>query len=251
MKSALIIRHVPYEGIAGFREPVAAAGYAVERIDIADPGFSSLDLSEPDLLIMMGGPMGVYEQDRHPWIACQLRRLRERLAADRPTLDVCFGAQRMAVALGARVYPGTVKEVGFHPVRVLTAGQSSPLRHLEDVPILHWHGDTFDLPDRVELLASSHVYEHQAFRRGANILALQFHAEMGEDPRFKAWIDERPEAVIEAGSDVEGLRALHDQHGPRAVAAGRRLIAEWLEGLDHHQRTSAPTIAQLCVASVE
>lgn len=231
VKSALIIRHVPYEGVAGFRAPIEAAGYAVDRIDVSDPGFSSVDLNEPDLLIMMGGPMGVYEKDRHPWIACQLRRLARRLDANRPTLGVCFGAQMMAAALGARVYAGPVKEVGFHPVRMSETGLRSPLRHLDHVPVLHWHGDTFELPEDVELLASSHLYDHQAFRRGPNILALQFHAEMGEDPRFDAWIEQSPEAVVEAGGDVAGLRALHDRHGPSAVAAGRRMIAEWLAGL--------------------
>lgn len=231
MKRALIIRHVPYEGVAGFRQPIEDAGYEVDRIDVADPAFSSLDLREPDLLIMMGGPMGVYEQDRHPWIACQLRRLRQRLEADRPTLGVCFGAQMMAAALGAEVYPGPAKEVGFHPVRVHDHALDGPLRHIVDVPVLHWHGDTFTVPDNVELLASSHVYEHQAFRRGRNLLALQFHAEMGEDERFNAWIEEWPESVIEAGGTEADLRQAHDLHGPTAVAAGRRMIGEWVAGL--------------------
>jgi GMP synthase (glutamine-hydrolysing) len=230
-KTALIIRHVPVEGVAGYRQPIEAAGYHVDRIDVADPAFATLDLCEHDLLIMMGGPMGVYEHDSHPWIACQLRRLRQRLAADRPTLGVCFGAQMIAQALGARVYPGPAKEVGFHPVRVHGNAIDGPLRHLVDVPVLHWHGDTFTLPDDVELLASSHVYDHQAFRRGSNILALQFHAEMGEDERFHAWLEAWPESIAEAGGDVASLRAAHDQHGPPAVAAGRAMIAEWLEQL--------------------
>ena len=75
MKRALIIRHVPHEGVAGYREPIEAAGYHVDRVDVGDPAFGTLDLREPDLLIMMGGPMGVYEQERYPWITCQLRRL--------------------------------------------------------------------------------------------------------------------------------------------------------------------------------
>src|SRR6218665_2402893 len=165
-KTALIIRHVPYEGVAGYRAPIEAAGYHVDRIDVSDPGFSDLDLTAPDLLIMMGGPMGVYEQEAHPWISCQLRRLARRLEADRPTLGVCLGSQMVAAALGARVYPGAVKEVGFHPVTLRDAALDGPLRHIADVPVLHWHGDTFTLPDDVELLASSHHYEHQAFRRG-------------------------------------------------------------------------------------
>lgn len=228
-KTALIIRHVPYEGVAGFREPIEAAGYQVDRVDVADPAFSLVDLRDPDLLIMMGGPMGVYEQDEHPWIACQLRRLAMRLEAEKPTLGVCFGAQMMAAALGGTVYPGPVKEVGFHPVTVHVA--DSPLRHLGEVPMLHWHGDTFTLPPDVELLASSHLYEHQAFRRGTNILALQFHAEMGLDPRFEAWIEQGTGCIAGAGTDAATLRADHDRHGASAVAAGQAMIREWLAQL--------------------
>ena len=234
-KRALIIRHVPHEGIAGYRDPIEAAGYEVDRIDVSDARFSSLDLCEPDLLIMMGGPMGVYEQDRYPWIACQLRRLALRLEADRPTLGVCFGAQMMASAMGGHVFAGPAKEVGFHPVTVHHHVPGNPLRHLADTPILHWHGDTFTLPDNVELLASSHVYEHQAFRRGNNILALQFHAEMGLDPRFDAWVEQWPESVIEAGGDEHSLRQAHDRFGPGAVEAGRAVINDWLEGVSERK----------------
>jgi len=230
MKTALIIRHVPYEGVAGYRDPIEAAGYHVDRIDVCDPDFSCHDLTRPDLVIMMGGPMGIYEQDAHPWIGCQMRRLAQRLDADRPTLGVCFGAQMIAAALGARVYPGGAREIGFHPITV--HADDSPLRHVDGVPLLHWHADTFDLPQNVELLASSHVYAHQAFARGRNLLALQFHGEMGEDPRFDAWIEQGPHDIAAAGHTPFALRAAHDEHGPRAVAASRAMIAEWLAGLD-------------------
>jgi GMP synthase (glutamine-hydrolysing) len=230
MKSALIIRHVPYEGVAGFRQPIEDAGYAVDRIDVSDPAFPTLDLREPDLLIMMGGPMGIYDQIEHPWIRCQMRRLALRLAADRPTLGVCFGAQMIAAALGADVYRGHAREVGFHPVQVHVA--DSPLRHVAHVPVLHWHGDTFTLPPNAELLASSHIYAHQAFRRGRNLLALQFHAEMGEDPRFDAWIEQSPQDVADAGHTEASLRHAHDAHGGGAVQAGRAMIGEWLARLD-------------------
>lgn len=225
-RNALIIRHVPHEGIAGYRDPIEAAGYSLDRIDVLDPAFPTIDLTQPDLLIMMGGPMGVYEQDQYPWIGCQLRRLSRRLESGAPTLGVCFGAQMMAAALGARVYAGPVKEVGFRRLKQVKAG--SPLDHLADVPVLHWHGDTFDRPDNVELLASSDAYEHQAFRRGDNILALQFHAEMGLDPRFEEWLRQWPEAPAEAGSSVEQMRDDHSTYGPNAVEAGRRMIADWI-----------------------
>jgi GMP synthase (glutamine-hydrolysing) len=227
-KTALIIRHVPYEGVAGFRAPIEAAGYDVDRVDVADPAFSRFDLREPDLLIMMGGPMGVYERAEYPWISCQLGRLAQRLEAGRATLGVCFGSQMIAAALGADVYRGPVQEIGFDTIEVLD--HAGPLRHLSGVPVLHWHGDTFTLPEDVELLASSRHYPHQAFRRGSNILALQFHAEMGLDPRFDAWLEQSPDAVAEAGGEAR-LRADHDVYGPGAVAAGQAMIAEWLEGI--------------------
>jgi len=230
MKSALIIRHVPYEGVAGFRLPIEQAGYSITRIDVGDAAFAGVDLVAPDLLIMMGGPMGVYEQARYPWIACQLRRLARRLEADRPTLGVCFGSQMMAAALGARVYAGAVKEVGFAPVALTEGGAASPLRHVAGAAVLHWHGDTFDLPDGAERLAETAAYPNQAFRRGKRQLALQFHAEMGEDPRIDAWLEDGA-YIAAAGTTPQVVRADHDRLGGQAVKAGRAMIAEWLTGL--------------------
>lgn len=230
MKRALIIRHVPFEGIAGFREPVEAAGYTLDRIDISDPDFIRVNFNTPDLLILMGGPMAVYERDAHPWIDCEVDRLASRISLGLPTLGVCLGAQMIAAAMGAKVYSGPVKEVGFAPV-TLHAAVDSPLRHIEGVPVLHWHGDTFPLPEGVELLASTEAYAHQAFRRGPELLALQFHAEMGEDPRFEQWLEGSDDYVGQAGLTIDQLRGQHDRLGPSAVVAGRAMIAEWLRGL--------------------
>lgn len=231
MKKGLIIRHVPFEGIAGFRQPVEDAGYALERIDVTDPEFARVNFNTPDLLILMGGPMGVYERDAHPWIDCEIDRLASRISLGLPTIGVCLGAQMIAAAMAAQVYSGPTKEVGFAPVALSAAGADSPLRHVENVPVLHWHGDSFPLPEGAELLASTDVYHHQAFRRGPELLALQFHAEMGEDPRFEEWLGEGEVYVGQAGLTVDELRGQHDRHGRDAVAAGRAMVAEWLKGL--------------------
>jgi GMP synthase (glutamine-hydrolysing) len=230
-RSALIIRHVPYEGVAGFRAPIEAAGYAVTRVDVSDESFPDVDLTVPDLVIMMGGPMGVYEQEAHPWITCQLRRLVRRLEANRPTLGVCFGAQMIAAALGGTVYAGSRPEVGWHPVAV--HDPSGPLRHLTGVPVLHWHGDTFTQPAGTEILAATPAYAHQAFRRGPNVLALQFHAEMGLDPRYDAWLAEGGDMMARAGTDPATMRDTHDRLGAGAVAAGQAMLADWLANLVH------------------
>ncbi|WP_066655610.1 MULTISPECIES: glutamine amidotransferase [unclassified Sphingomonas] len=228
---ALVIRHKPYEGLAGFAAPIAAAGYAIDTVDVDGPAFASLDFVAPDLLVVMGGPMGVYERDAHPWIKGEVDRLADRLAANKPTLGVCLGAQLIAAALGAQVFAGPVKEVGFAPVDLNDAGTGSPLHHLDGVPVMHWHGDTFDLPDGTELLASTAAYRNQAFRCGTQLLALQFHPEIGDDAQFAEWLNGSDEYVAQAGLTIAELRDQHDRLGPAAAAAGRAMLSEWLAGL--------------------
>ena len=230
MKRALIVRHTPFEGAAGFRQPIEQAGYDFHRINVSDPEFVSFDWLDPDLLVVMGGPMGVYEREAHPWIDGEITGLALRIAADRPTVGVCLGSQLIAAALGSKVYPGPVKEVGFAPIALTDAGQASPLRHLADVPLLHWHGDTFDLPPGARRLAETGNYANQAFQIGDSLLALQFHPEMGEDPRFDEWLEDE-DYIRAAGTDPATLRAHHDEHGPTAVAAGRAMLTEWLSQL--------------------
>jgi len=231
MKRALVIRHVDHEGIAGYREPIEAAGYEIHRVAAHHAGCAKLDILAPDLVVVMGGPMGVYDTDRFPWLDDEIAVLRRRLAADLPTFGVCLGSQLIAAALGAEVRKGPVREIGFGAIDLTDAGRDGPLRHLDGIELLHWHGDTFDVPAGTELLATTAPYA-QAFARGRNMLALQFHAEMGEDERFEHWLTNDGAEIAEVGSTPEVLRAEHDRKGPTAVAAGRAMIAEWLAGLN-------------------
>lgn len=218
-----------YEGIAGYRAPIEAAGYEVERVLACTTDFATLDMLAPDLLVVMGGPMGVYDAPEFPWITQEIAGIGARIAAGRPTLGVCLGSQMIAAALGARVYPGHEPEVGFALLSDLDA--ESPLAHLAGVAMLHWHGDTFDLPPGARRLASTPRYANQAFAVGDHVLALQFHAEMGEDPRFETWVDEGGVMLAAAGLDAATLRGDHETLGPRAVSAGQRMLAEWLDRL--------------------
>ena len=228
MKRALIIRHTPYEGVAGFREPIEAAGYAIHRIDVTEPDFTTADFLSPDLVVVMGGPMGVYEREAHPWIACEINRLAIRIGRGLPTLGICLGSQMIAAALGAEVYAGPIREVGFAAIGITPAGERSPLRHLAGVPVLHWHGDTFDLPPQVEVLARTAAYM-QAYRRGDHLLAIQCHPEMGEDPRIEDWLEDEA-YIASAGTTAEAVAQDYRDKGPAAVAAGRAVVAEWLSG---------------------
>lgn len=226
MKRCLVIRHVDYEGVAGYRAPIEAAGYRIERVAAYDADFAGVDFLTPDLVVVMGGPMGVYETDRYPWIAPEIASIGARIAADRPILGVCLGSQMIAAALGAGVYPGDGPEIGFSPIALTPAGQRSPLARIGQVAMLHWHGDTFDLPEGCEHLAFTARYRHQAFRRGANLLGLQFHGEMGLDPRFETWLDHLDDDAMRAQVSAD-----HDRLGAKAVAAGQAMLIEWLSGL--------------------
>lgn len=231
-KHALVVRHVPREGLAGFGAPIEDAGYQVDRLDVCDPAFAQADFLAPDLVILMGGPIAVYQGFQHDWIPHEIERVAERLEHGLPTLGVCFGAQLIAAALGADVYAGPAQEIGFAPLTLTDAGRRSPVAHLDSVPILHWHGDTFDLPRDTELLASTELYRHQAFRRERHLLGLQFHAEMGLDPRIDEWIDESADSLSELGVAGDDLQKDYTARGPHAVSAGQTMIAAWLAGLD-------------------
>ena len=232
MAIALVIQHEDYEALGGFQQPLEARGYDIELVSVRDRHFDTLSFLDPDLLVIMGGPMGVYETAANPWMNHEIVRVAERIIANLPTLGVCLGSQVMAAAMGAVVYSGPHKEVGFKPVSLTEAGQKSPLHALGDSPILHWHGDTFDLPDGVTLLASTDLYPNQAFARGPNILALQFHPEMGEDPSFDIWCSEGEPFIAAAGTDAARLMADNEQYGPTAVAAGRIMLDRWLGQLE-------------------
>jgi GMP synthase (glutamine-hydrolysing) len=234
--TALVIQHEDYESLAGFREPLIRRGYTIEMISVRNPHFEHVDFLEPDLLVIMGGPMGVYEQAAYPWMNHEIIRVAERIIADLPTLGVCLGSQVMAAAMGSAVFKGMYNEVGFRPITLTATGRNSALAPVEDLPLLHWHGDTFDLPEGVTLLASSDLYPNQAFARGPNILALQFHPEMGEDESFATWCEKGDPFIEHAGTDVETLHAEHEKFGPAAVAAGRELLNNWLVGLDVQSR---------------
>jgi GMP synthase (glutamine-hydrolysing) len=153
------------------------------------------------------------------------------LKAGKPTLGVCLGGQLIAAALGAKVAPGPVREVGFAPVALTTAGRASPLAALAAAPVLHWHGDGFDVPESAELLAET-THFPQAFSVGASVLALQCHPEMGDiDDGIDRWLAADADYVRGAGSSAEVIRADHTRFGRQAARAGQRMLRQWLSGL--------------------
>jgi GMP synthase (glutamine-hydrolysing) len=226
MKSAIAIRHVQFEDLGTLAPVLERAGYDVAYVEVDGPELASFDPLKPDLLVVLGGPVGVYQTQDYPFLVDELRILKARLAAGRPTLGLCLGSQLMAAALGANVGPSGHSEIGFSKLALNDAGRASPLRHLEGVEVLHWHGDTFALPEGATLLASTDLCKHQGFSKGANILALQFHPEP-DAPGLERWLI----GYAGPGIDPPAMRKAAAEYCPALQAAGAKMLEDWLAHL--------------------
>jgi GMP synthase (glutamine-hydrolysing) len=198
---------------------------------VLDAGVDELEeaVVDADLAIVLGGPIGVYERERYPWLESELSALRTRLKFNRPTLGICLGAQLIAAALGARVYPSGTKELGWAPLQLSAEGHESPLGLLGSHPVLHWHGDTFDLPQGASLLASTQACQNQAFALGERVLGLQFHLE-ADPERLEQWLVGHSLELSSANVDLTELR-----RATRAASEigklGPQVFAHWLDQL--------------------
>ncbi|MGH6980904.1 MAG: glutamine amidotransferase [Stellaceae bacterium] len=228
MPSAVAFRHVPFEDLGLLGALLEGRGW---RVSYRDAAVDSLADVAADLLIVLGGPIGAYEDAAYPWLADELLAIERRLAAGLPILGICLGSQLIARALGARVYPGHAKEIGWSPLVLTDAGRRSCLAAIGEAPVLHWHGDTFDLPDGAVLLASTALYRNQAFVLGRHALALQCHLE-ATTPGLERWyIGHAAEIASVAGVDVASLRAQAQRHAPVLAPLAERCFGAWLDGL--------------------
>jgi GMP synthase (glutamine-hydrolysing) len=223
-RTVLAIGHVAFEHLGTFEAVLKKRDYAV-RYGEAGMDRIAAEMADGDaLLCIMGGPIGAYEEERYPWLLDELALIGRRLASGAPMLGICLGAQLIARAMGARVYPGPAKEIGWAPVELTEAGRASPLARLEDCRgmVLHWHGDTFDLPAGASRLASSAITLNQAFSAGDRVLGLQFHVEAAPDEIERWLIGHACEIGATKGVAVEAIR---DDMAPCA----ERLFADWLD----------------------
>jgi GMP synthase (glutamine-hydrolysing) len=233
MKSAIAIRHVAFEDMGSFAAVMAEREIELRYLAAGVDDLSAFDPCGPDLLVVLGGPIGAYDEAKYPFILDELRLLAARLQGGRPTLGICLGAQLMARALGARVYPGPAKEIGWQPLHLSAAARATPLAHLDGnlTSMLHWHGDTFDLPVGATLLASTELCRHQAFSWGRHALAFQCHPEV-QAGQMERWLIGHACELDAAGLSPVELRAESARLAPVLKTQGTRCFAEWLANVE-------------------
>ena len=231
MKTAAIIRHLHFEDLGILQTVLHEHAYHIRYYDAGLDDFSTLNDANTDLLVVLGGPIGVYEAETYPFVSQELALIRQRLQAQRPTLGICLGAQLMAASLDAEVKSMGVQEIGFFPLQLTPAGEQSVLAGLAaDLPVLHWHGDQFELPLNSSSLATTAICPHQAFALGNYALGLQFHLEV-DMARFEPWLIASTGQLAKLGIDPRTLRQQAKDYAAGIHNAGRAVFSRWLDGL--------------------
>lgn len=234
MQRLLVVRHVPHETI-GTLSPLLAGHFTVASWEAWNKRRPSADPRRYAGLVVMGGPMGVYERDRHPFLKDEIRLIQQFIALNKPVLGICLGAQLIAHALGARVYPNRKKEIGWFPLRLTKESRQDPL--FQKLPtsctVFQWHGDTFDLPRGAALLARSPLCRHQAFRWGDRVWGLQFHVEV-DKTMILDWLRQpgADKEMAQAGRGVENkiVQGLPSRL-PALARLAKPLLSAWVRQL--------------------
>lgn len=238
MHEAIIIRHIAFEDLGTFEEVLVNAGYNITYVDAGVDDLEQVRQSSPELLIILGGPISVYDQEIYPFLSKEIEILKERVKKNLPTIGICLGAQLLAEALGGKVFSGDQKEIGWSKISLTDHGRKNCFRHLGENggTVFHWHGDTFTLPEHTNLQASTEKYENQAFTVGNNILAIQFHPEV-DGKKLEKWFIGH---ACEIGSNNVNLNELRDdtkKYSENLKKQSRLFFSEWISNLDKNYIT--------------
>jgi GMP synthase (glutamine-hydrolysing) len=226
MKSLIAIRHVHFEDLGILESLLLQRGFSIRYLEAGVDDLLQINTLNPDLLVVLGGPIGAYEANIYPFLNDELAVVKHRLQQKNPILGICLGAQLMAYSLGASVQYMGVKEIGFAPLTFDQDNKTGILSALT-VPVLHWHGDFFEVPDGGKLLASSAICQQQAFSLGTYALGLQFHLEANPQ-RIEQWLIGHASELASAKINIQQIRDDAAQYGDVLKKQGQQVIGTWL-----------------------
>lgn len=207
----LIIKHIDIEGPGTIAEFLDDENIPYEVIDIFNGESLPDSLSNTSAILVLGGPMNVYEEDKYPFLKDENEFLKEAIEKDLPTLGFCLGAQLIAKAKGATVKKAPEKEIGWFKISLNSNGLNDPLFQgfPDEIDVFQWHGDTFEIPEGAHKLAESELCPNQAFRIGNNIYGLQFHVEVTEK-MIQQWLDAYKDEIDSLKGLVNPNRVMSD-----------------------------------------
>jgi GMP synthase (glutamine-hydrolysing) len=227
MPLTVAIRHVPFEDLGVLEPLLVSRGHDIHHLNAGVDDVTDRAVEDADLLVVLGGPIGVNDEAAYPFLADELRVIERRLELGRPMLGVCLGAQLIAHAAGATVRSTGRQEIGYSPLTLTASGEASALASLGPTPVLHWHGDEFSIPSGAASLAATPGFPNQAFSLGSSVLALQFHLE-ADHRQIERWLIGHAHELATAGIDPAGIRSDAAEHGLALAAAATRVFDSWL-----------------------
>ena len=228
MKSVWVLEHTACESLGTMEDTLRNAGVDFTYVATHSGDTVPREMAGRSGLIVMGGPMGVFENARYPFLRDEMRLIESALKSGKPVLGVCLGSQLLAAVLGANVTKGEKKELGWHPVTL--TGDAAADGLLAGVPAefwpFHWHGDVFPLPAKAVRLASSRQTPNQAFRFGPNAYGILFHLEVTANQISQMLLDFADE-LQEAGGNANDIAAQSPQYLPALQETARTVFGRW------------------------
>jgi GMP synthase (glutamine-hydrolysing) len=226
--SVVVLEHAPAETAGIIAEELEARGMSLRVVRTFAGDAVPSELSPARGLVVMGGPMSVYEADRYPFLAEEMRLIENAVRSDLPVLGVCLGSQLVAATLGAQVTRGNRKEIGWHTASLAEGALIDPLwvGMPHSFQAFHWHGDVFTLPSGAVRLASSELTEHQAFRYGRATYGVLCHLEV-TPPIVHAMVHAFGSELAEEGLSGDAILQRAEELLPGSMELGRHVYGGW------------------------
>lgn len=233
LKKAFVIQHIHFEDLGNLSAALALAGFTIQYFSAMNKDhLEYIEMTACDLLIILGGPIGVYDHVHYPYLDKEKQLIEQQLKQSKGLIGICLGCQLISSVLGGRVYAGQKKEIGWGAIQINKESGETFYRDLNDQYVLHWHGDTFELPAGSIRIASSDHYINQGFVYADNVLALQFHIEV-QPHRIEEWlVGHACELNGLAEQQVQKIRDETYLYAPGLQLKAHTMWSNWLTRFD-------------------